>query len=78
MTTTDPIQTHEPIPGFWVATFGDFDLGDPQGTGKTEAEAVEDLKDQVEYEEYDEARGLMWRMAGMDEDTGIPTSGPID
>jgi hypothetical protein len=37
---------YPPIPwrGFdWCATFGDYDLGDPQGFGATEQEAIDDL-----------------------------------
>jgi hypothetical protein len=48
MVITDPIKTDEVLPGIWHATFGDYDLGDPIGTGKTEAEAIDDLKQQVE------------------------------
>jgi hypothetical protein len=30
-------------PFSWEATFGDYDLGDPVGTGGTEQEAIDDL-----------------------------------
>lgn len=32
----------------WIATVGDYDLDDPIGRGATEAEAIEDLIDQLE------------------------------
>ena len=31
----------------WIAFEGDYDLGVPVGHGKTEAEAIEDLKDRT-------------------------------
>lgn len=34
----------------WSATFGDHDLGDPIGTGATEAEAIADLMQEAEME----------------------------
>jgi len=44
----DPIQVREDMhaPAFdrYVATYGDWDLGDPQGTGSTPAEAIANLK----------------------------------
>jgi recombinational DNA repair protein RecR len=48
MVITDPIKTQQVLPGIWHATYGDYDLGDPIGTGRTEAEAVADLKDSVD------------------------------
>jgi hypothetical protein len=42
VTRYDPL----PIPwrgADWTATYGDYDLGDPVGTGATEAEAIADL-----------------------------------
>ncbi len=39
-----------PIRGFdWVATFEDYEGGEPIGYGETEEEAVLDLKEQVEW-----------------------------
>jgi hypothetical protein len=32
----------------WVATIGDYDLDDPIGRGATEAEAIQDLLEQLE------------------------------
>jgi hypothetical protein len=49
MQTTDPIKTQQVIPGIWHATFGDYDLGDKVGTGETEAEAIADLKEKVDF-----------------------------
>ena len=44
----DPIKVSEkpgnPPFARFVATFGDWDLGDPIGTGATPEEAIEDLK----------------------------------
>jgi hypothetical protein len=44
----DPIKVYEDAanPPFarWVATFGDYDLGDPVRNGATPQEAIEDLK----------------------------------
>jgi hypothetical protein len=37
-----PITT-EYFAGGWIATRGDWDLGDPIGHGTTEAEAIENL-----------------------------------
>jgi hypothetical protein len=37
-----PIRNHD-----WTATFEDYDLGDPTGTGATEQDAVNDLIEQV-------------------------------
>ena len=48
MQLTDPIQTSQVLPGIWYATFGDYDLDDPIGTGFTEQEAIADLREQVE------------------------------
>jgi hypothetical protein len=50
----EPIKTKydpPPIPyrgADWTATFGDYDLGDPIGTGATEAEAIADLHIEAE------------------------------
>jgi hypothetical protein len=43
MNTNDTIKTSKQWDGLWLATFGDFDLGDAIGTGATEAQAVADL-----------------------------------
>jgi hypothetical protein len=32
----------------WIATLGDYDLDNPVGRGATEAEAIEDLLEQLE------------------------------
>jgi hypothetical protein len=45
--TTEYIRPPIPIRCFdWVATRGDYDLGDLQGFGATEAEAIADLEEQ--------------------------------
>lgn len=49
MNILDPIKTNQ-VSGLWLATFGDYDLDDPIGTGKTEAEAIDDLKEQVDQD----------------------------
>jgi len=43
MNTSDTIKTTKQWDSLWLATFGDFDLGDAVGTGATEAQAVADL-----------------------------------
>lgn len=43
MNTNDTIKTSKQWDGLWLATFGDFDLGDAIGAGATEAQAVSDL-----------------------------------
>ena len=53
MTTPTITTTHNPPPiplrcFDWSATLADYDEGDPVGYGATEAEAVEDLKEQME------------------------------
>lgn len=37
-----PVRSYD-----WRATFADYDIGDPIGTGATEAEAIADLMEQV-------------------------------
>lgn len=49
MNPSDPIKTNQLMPGYWHATVGDYDLGDPIGKGETEAEAVADLREQLSY-----------------------------
>lgn len=51
MDTNDTIKTSHQFAGLWLATFGDYDLGDPTGTGDTEAAAVHDLYQQVEVDQ---------------------------
>lgn len=51
MNTSDAVKTSKQWPGLWLATFGDYDLGDPVGTGDTEAAAVHDLYQQVEVDQ---------------------------
>ena len=53
MTTLKITTTHNPPPiplrcFDWSATLADYDEGDPVGHGATEAEAIEDLKEQLE------------------------------
>jgi hypothetical protein len=43
MDTNDQVKTSKQWDGLWLATFGDFDLGDSVGTGATEAQAISDL-----------------------------------
>lgn len=53
----DPIKVKfdpPPIPyrgADWTATFGDYDLGDPIGTGATADEAIADLMQEAEMDE---------------------------
>lgn len=44
--TDAPVEDHR-----WQATFGDYDLDDPVGTGSTPEEAIENLKWQVGEDE---------------------------
>jgi predicted RNase H-like HicB family nuclease len=37
----------------WMATFEDWDLGEPIGLGETEQDAIADLEEQIEQEEED-------------------------
>lgn len=48
MNPEDPIKTNKLLPGYWQATVGDYDLGDPIGSGETEEEAIADLKEQLQ------------------------------
>lgn len=34
----------------WTATFADYDLGDPVGTGLTEQDAIDDLMAELEMD----------------------------
>lgn len=44
-TSQDEVAPHQ---FGWIATVGDYDLDDPIGRGATEAEAIQDLLEQLE------------------------------
>jgi len=62
------IVTHTFDGVYWTASVGDYDLGDPCGSGLSEREAIDDLMGQLEIEIDRRGTALKPQQAGPERD----------